>query len=84
MAILRFHALKEALTREIKEVEYESNLVSEYFGINVFGRSQMKKYLSEESYQHVIESSKKGVRIDRKIADQVAAGMKSWALDRGP
>ena len=83
MAILRFHALKEALTREIKEVDFENKLVSEYFGINVFGRSQMKKYLSEESYQHIIESIEKGVRIDRKIADQVAAGMKAWALDRG-
>ncbi|MFC2136874.1 glutamine synthetase III [Bacteroidota bacterium] len=83
MAILRFHALKEALTREIKEVEFESKLISDYFGINVFGRSQMKKYLSEESYKHVIKSIDKGVRIDRKIADQVAAGMKAWALDRG-
>ncbi len=83
MASLRFHALQESLSREIRENEVENKLISEYFGEHVFNRKLMKKYLSRESYDHVIESIEKGVRIDRKIADQVAAGMKAWALDMG-
>ena len=43
----------------------------------------MKKYLSNEAYDHVLEAIEKGTRIDRKIADQIASGMKAWAVEMG-
>ncbi|HEY4788211.1 MAG TPA: glutamine synthetase III, partial [Bacteroidales bacterium] len=74
MAILRFNALNEALSRKPIVAEAPRVKTSDYFGISTFDRIKMQKYLSKEAYQAVIAAVDKGQRIDRKIADQVAAG----------
>lgn len=43
----------------------------------------MRRYLSKSVYESVLEAIENGTRIDRKIADQVAEGMKVWAIERG-
>ena len=83
MAVFRFKALEEVLNRTSVEVEIPKEMTSEYFGINVFDKTKMQKYLSKEVFERVMEAINKGSRIDRKIADQVAAGMKAWAIERG-
>ncbi|MBN2664038.1 MAG: glutamine synthetase III [Bacteroidales bacterium] len=83
MATLRFQALKEALNREIKTVEFPSTSCSEYFAINVFDKKKMQKYLSKDVFHKLINAIEQGANLDRKIADQIATGMKSWALERG-
>jgi glutamine synthetase len=83
MATLRFFALKELLNRKPLTIEEPGRLTSDYFGKNVFDRPKMKKYLSSEAYEHVMEAIEKGSRIDRKMADQIALGMKAWALTNG-
>jgi glutamine synthetase len=83
MTIIRFNALNEVLARKPVHVKPPSSITSEYFGVNVFDKKKMEKYLSAEAYDHVIEAIEKGTIIDRKIADQIASGMKSWAMERG-
>ncbi|KPL15671.1 MAG: glutamine synthetase [Bacteroides sp. SM23_62] len=83
MANLRFQALQEVLRRQPVDIAFPSNKISDYFGINVFDRQKMQKYLSLEAYRSVQRSIEKGTRIDRKMADEVAAGMKAWATERG-
>lgn len=83
MAQFRFKALEEVLTRKPVEVKREENLVSDFYGMNVFDRPKMKKYLSKEAYKAVVDAIDNGTPIDRKMADQVAQGMKSWALENG-
>ncbi len=83
MAKFRFRALEEVLTRKPIEVKREENLVSDFYGKCVFDRPKMKKYLSKEAYKAVIDAVDNGTPIDRKMADQVAQGMKSWALENG-
>lgn len=83
MAIIRFHALQEAYSRQAVKVDAPSCKTSEYYGVNVFDKVKMQKYLSKEAYKSVITAIEKGDRIDRKIADQVAAGMKAWAIEHG-
>jgi glutamine synthetase len=83
MAIVRFEALKDAFSRTPRIVEAPSKKVSDYYACNVFTYDTMRKYLSEESYKKVMEAIDKGTRIDRKIADQVASGMKAWAMEHG-
>ncbi len=83
MASLRFKALQDAISRKPVVAEAPTEKTSEYFGKKVFDRNKMQKYLSKEAYQAVISAIDRGVRIDRKIADQVAAGMKSWAMELG-
>lgn len=57
--------------------------MSEYFGQNVFTMERMRKYLSPDAYAHVQSSIREGTSIDRRFADQIAAGMKTWAVEMG-
>lgn len=83
MAIFRIKALSEALSHKPYYLEPPSNLISNYFGSNVFDKVKMKKYLTSEAFKHVMEAIEKGTRIDRSIAEQVAAGMQAWATEKG-
>lgn len=83
MSNLRFKAVGEALTRESIPFKNPESKISEFFGINVFDQQKMRKYLSTEAYESVKSAIDEGRRIDRKIAGQVAAGMKAWAMERG-
>jgi glutamine synthetase len=83
MPQLRFRAVEEALRRPIPTFETSVKKVSEIFGINVFDREKMQRYLSREAYESVASAIDEGRRIDRKVAGQVAAGMKAWAMERG-
>jgi len=83
MTIIRFNALNEVLSRKPIHIKPPANMTSEYFGVNVFDKTKMEKYLSAEAYNHVNDAIDKGTRIDRKIADQIASGMKSWAMEMG-
>ena len=83
MAQFRLNALTEVMNRKPVEVSREENLVSDYFGKRVFNKPKMKKYLSKEAYNAVIEAIETGTTINRKMADQIAQGMKTWALENG-
>jgi glutamine synthetase len=83
MATLRFKALEEVMNREPRPLTREDMLTSDYYGSLVFDKPKMKKYLSREAFNAVAEAIESGTAIDRKMADQVAQGMKAWALDNG-
>lgn len=83
MSELRFNAFKEFTNREVKSVDYPTISASEYFGQNVFNKSKMQKYLSKEVYEKLTSSIEEGAPLDRRIADQVAAGLKAWAIENG-
>ncbi len=83
MTSLRLRALDEISRREATETVFTDKRISDYFGTDVFDREKMRQYLAREVYQSVIEAIEGGRRIDRKIADQVALGMKTWAMERG-
>ncbi|HPF51454.1 MAG TPA: glutamine synthetase III [Draconibacterium sp.] len=83
MSQFRFKALEEVLNRQPLEVVREENLVSDYFGMMVFDQAKMKKYLSREAYKAVTDAIENGTTVDRKMADQVAQGMKAWAIENG-
>lgn len=83
MAAIRFTALANAYSRQKNTYTPPRELISEYFGVNVFDKKKMKRFLSDEAYNHVMEAIEHGTRIDRKIAEQVASGMKAWALEMG-
>ena len=83
MANFRFAALKKTLDRQPHPVEYPSGKASDYYGELTFNRSVMKEYLTNESFDGVIQAMDQSVRIDRKITDQVASAMKAWAMSKG-
>ena len=83
MATIRFFALQDAQNRRPVNIEYPEKKTSDYFGLNVFSGKTMQEYLSTMAYEGVKECVEKGDKIDRKLAEQVAVGMKAWALDMG-
>ncbi len=83
MAELRFKALEEIFKREAIKTNAPNKVTSEYFGANVFDQRKMKKYLNREAYDEFIQSAEKSEPIDRRLADQIAAGMKAWAMEKG-
>ncbi|MGF7140312.1 glutamine synthetase III family protein [Roseimarinus sediminis] len=83
MATFRLAAFEKLLERKPVQVKRESDLTSDYYGMLVFDRPKMKKYLSKDAYKAVVDAIDNGTTIDRKIADGVATGMKAWAMDNG-
>ncbi len=69
--------------RKPQHFEAPGTRVSEYFGSRVFNRKAMREYMTSEAYKAVIDAMDNGTKINRNIADQVAAGMKAWALNLG-
>jgi glutamine synthetase len=83
MPILRFKAMEDVINRQVPKVEIPSLKASDYFGMNVFNYNKMQSYLSKEAYREVIVAVEEGKKINRKIANQIASGMKAWAVDHG-
>ena len=80
---LRFQVVEEAFKKHALDVKAPSERPSEYFGKYVFNRQKMYKYLPKDIYDKMIDVMDNGARLDRSIADAVAAGMKKWALEMG-
>ena len=83
MSVLRFKALESVYTRRPLEVDAPSDKISDFYASNVFGKKAMREFLPDEVYKLVQEAIDKGIQLDRKIADHVAMGMKSWAMTKG-
>lgn len=81
MPNLRDKAVNEVLRRTPVQVPVKK--ASEIFGAKVFNKMAMRQYLTKEAYEAVISASEHGTQIDRKVAGQVAAGMKDWAIANG-
>jgi glutamine synthetase len=82
MSSIRFQALKEASNRKLVEFQ-ETGRKSVLFGANVFNDKAMKQYLTSDAFKAVQGAVQYGTKIDRKLADYIAMGMKEWALSKG-
>ena len=72
---LRFQVVEEAFKKHALDVKAPSERPSEYFGKYVFNRQKMYKYLPKDIYDKMIDVMDNGARLDRSIADAVAAGI---------
>jgi glutamine synthetase len=82
MSTFRFQAIKEASTRKPIKFE-ESDRKSNIFGSNVFNDKAMRQFLTSDAHKGVKDAVQHGTKIDRKLADYIAMGMKEWALSKG-
>jgi len=83
MAELRFSALREVFNREPVAVATPSKVISEYYGENVFDLPKMEHFLSKEAYKIVKRAIHEGKSLSRQEANQVATGLKAWAIGKG-
>lgn len=83
MSSFRKRALDEFSGHKAERFYLENAPVSQYFGQNVFDVEKMRRYLSAEAFDAVQLAINDGVKIDRGVANQIASGMKAWAIERG-
>ena len=55
----------------------------ELFGNMVFNEMAMAKYLPKETYAALKSTIEENRPLDRSVADSVAEGMKTWAIEKG-
>lgn len=85
MSNLRFKALETLSFKDFRKdnaIEVPSKL-SELFCQNVFSEETMRSYLTKEAFTSIQNAIKKGTKIQRDVADQIAVAMKDWALSKG-
>ena len=83
MATFRQRALNEAASHQTCRFYEESGPVSDYFGRNVMDLDKMRGYLSQQAFDAVQASVIHGAKLDRSVADEIASGMKEWAIEMG-
>ena len=85
MSSLRFKALQMLSFKDYRKdnaVTVPAKL-SELFCQNVFSEETMREYLTKEAFTSIQSAIKRGTKIQRDVADQIAVAMKDWALSKG-
>ena len=80
--MLRFNALTESQRRQPIAVA-ENGKRSDLFAVNVFNEAAMRQAMTREAFESVMNAIRYGEKIDRRVADQVAAAMRDWAISKG-
>jgi len=83
MSKIRFQALNKILNRAPVKVDDFGKKRSELFGMDVFNEDSMRQTMTKEAFNSVINAIEKGSKIDRTVANQIAASMKDWSLSKG-
>lgn len=80
---LRFKVVGEAFAKRPIDVPIPTERPSEFFGKYVFNKQKMYKYLSKKTYDRMCNVIDNGAPLNRELADEIAAGMKKWAMELG-
>ncbi|HEY6083344.1 MAG TPA: glutamine synthetase III [Chitinophagaceae bacterium] len=83
MESLRFTAIKGLAGFNGKANNDHEQKITNLFGTLVFSGKSMREHLSDEAYKSLMNSIRSGTKIERKMADQIASGMKAWAEKKG-
>lgn len=80
----RFKAAELAISRPMEDMEkVESLKPTSIYGKNVFTIAKMKDYLPKSTYKELVQIIEEGTKFSRGLADQIAQGMKTWAISNG-
>ena len=83
MESLRVKAINDLSTKTIDEVVDGSKKITSIFQENVFTTRTAREFLSDEAFKSLTGSIKGGKKIDRAVANQIAAGLRQWAELKG-
>jgi glutamine synthetase len=83
MSTNRSTALSLFLSRPKATKERENRKISSYYAENVFNDSKLRSYLSNDAYKAYSMTISGGSKISRELADQIAAAIKAWAIEKG-
>jgi glutamine synthetase len=83
MSEIRYQALLSSRSNQVDKAEEEGKKISEIFASNVFNLPAMNEYLAEGTYYAMVSAIKQNSKVDFQTAENVAKGLKKWAMDRG-
>ena len=83
MSQLRFNVIEKAYDRKALEVVMPKERPDEYYGKLVFNRQKMFQYLPKKVYDAIVYAIDNKEPISLELADEVAKGMKKWAIENG-
>lgn len=83
MKSLRLNALHELFSNSKFTDVPPSKKITSFFGENVFDLKKAREFMSGEAFKSLVFSIKNQSKIDRKMGDQIAAGLKNWAESKG-
>src|SRR5580693_2337026 len=83
MESLRVKAINDLSTRTSDVVLDGSEKITAIFQENVFTIRTAREFLSDEAFKSLSGSIKGGKKIDRAVANQIAAGLRQWAELKG-
>jgi glutamine synthetase len=84
MSSFRFEAIETVDSHSQMQINNaKGKKITSYFGTHVFTGNALRQYLTDEAYKSLTKSIQNGTKIDRKVADQIASGMKTWAEEKG-
>jgi glutamine synthetase len=82
MESLRVKAINDLSTKTTVQLDGSAKITA-IFGENVFKLQTAREFLSDEAYKSLTGSIKGGKKIDRAVANQIAAGLRQWAELKG-
>ena len=83
MESLRSKAVQNLTTNPTEVSVPNSTKITAIFGESVFVLKTAREYLSDEAYKSLRASIKSGKKIERALANQIAAGIRGWAESKG-
>jgi len=83
MESLRVKAINDLSTKTSDVVLDGSEKITAIFQENVFTIRTAREFLSDEAFKSLSGSIKGGKKIDRAVANQIAAGLRQWAELKG-
>ncbi len=83
MESLRVKAINDLSTRTSEVPLDGSKKITAIFQENVFTTRTAREFLSDEAFKSLTGSIKGGKKIDRAVANQIAAGLRQWAELKG-
>ncbi|MBK7810045.1 MAG: glutamine synthetase III [Saprospiraceae bacterium] len=63
--------------------ERDNRKITSYYAENVFTQDKLRAYLSNDAYKVYNQTIADGKKISRELADQIAAALKAWAMEKG-
>ena len=85
MSLSRINALDTIFNRynDNEYADMPSEKIIDFYGENVFNDAAMKAYMDESTYLNVKATIQNGTKLNRDLADTIAASMQKWAQDKG-
>ncbi len=87
MSDIRYEALRSVSAKPVHRTGNgngnANKKLSTIFGERTFTLQTMKEYLTEATYSRMADAIQRNARVDLETAENVAKGLKKWAMDLG-